>query len=71
MGGSMMPDAITMLATTAEESVQLTIGGAIIMTVSVLLVLGLMVFCMAHIPREKQPKKHHAPLEINTRDLNG
>ena len=66
-----MPSSITMLATTAEESVQLTVGGAIIMTVSVLLVLGLAVFCMTHILREKEPQKHHAPLEIDTRDLNG
>ena len=64
-----MPGAITMLATTAEESVQLTVGGAIIMTVSVLLVLGLMFFCMAHILREREPQRHHAPLEINTQDL--
>ena len=71
MGGAMILRTITMLAATTDESVQLTVGGAIIMTLSVLLVLGLMVFCMAHILREKEPKKHHAPLEINTHDLNG
>jgi hypothetical protein len=62
---------MAMLATTAENSVQLTVGGAIIMTVSVLLVLGLVIFCMTHILREKEPRKHRAPLEIDTRDLNG
>ena len=66
-----MPSSITMLATTAEEGVQLTVGGAIIMMVSVLLVLGLVFFCMTHILREKKPERHHAPLEIDTRDLNG
>lgn len=64
-----MQTTITMLASTVDDNVQLTAGGAIVMMVSVLLVVGLMTFCMAHILREKRPEKHHAPLEIDTRDL--
>ena len=65
----MMIEAAGLLATTVTNQVQLTVGGAIIMTVCILLVLGLMGFCMVRILREKEPERHHAPLEINTHDL--
>jgi heme/copper-type cytochrome/quinol oxidase subunit 2 len=58
------------LAQAVEAQETLTIGGAAIMLVSVALVLGLNVFCFWRIFRERQPTEHHhAPLEINTRDL--
>ena len=65
----MMIEAAGLLATTGTNQVQLTVGGAIIMTICILLVLGLMGFCMVRILREKEPERHHAPLEINTHDL--
>ena len=65
----MMNAAAGLLATTGANHIQLTVGGAIIMTVSILLVLGLMGFCMVRILREKEPERHHTPLEINTHDL--
>lgn len=47
----------------------LTVAGAVIMTLSILLVLGLAVFCMVRILREKHPEEHHhAPLDIDTHD---
>jgi hypothetical protein len=47
----------------------LTVAGAVIMTISILLVLGLTAFCMAKILRETHPEEHHhAPLDINTHD---
>lgn len=55
----------------ATEDVRLTVGGAIIMTISVVLVLGLMIFCLARILREEHPEHHHAPLDIDTHDRDG
>ena len=48
----------------------LSTAGATIMTLSVLLVLGLCAFCFWRILREAAPSEHHhAPLDIDTRDL--
>ena len=42
----------------------------VIMVFSIALVLGLMIFCIAYILREKSPSEHHhAPLDIDTRDV--
>jgi len=59
-----------LMAEAQAEQVALTVGGAIIMTLSIALVLGLNVFCMARILRETKPGEHlHAPLDIDTHDL--
>lgn len=57
------------LAQATTDEVTLTVGGVIVMTVCIVLVLGLMLICMIRILREKQPTEHHhAPLDINTHD---
>ncbi len=59
----------TILAQTAGAEDTLTVGGAVIMTLSVVLVVGLNVFCMSRILREQKPSEHHhAPLDIDTHD---
>ena len=66
----MMNTLATTLAQAADEKVTLTAAGGTIMTVSVLLVLGLCAFCFWRILREPAPSKHHhAPLDIDTHDL--
>jgi len=58
-----------LLAQTAEPELTLTAGGALIMTVSVLIVLALMGFCFWRLLREPRPSEHHrAPLDIETGD---
>ena len=48
----------------------LTAGGWIVMVACVGLVCGLAAFCFYHILSESKPSKHHhAPLDIDTRDL--
>jgi hypothetical protein len=60
------------LAQATEEPVTLTAGGGAIMTLSVLLVLSLCAFCFYRILREPAPSEHHhAPLDIDTHDLDG
>lgn len=60
------------LAQAGEQDVTLTAGGAIIMTISVGLVLGLTVFCFWRLLRESTPSEHHhVPLDIGTYDRNG
>jgi len=57
------------LAQATEEAVGLTAAGTAIMAVSVLLVLGLNVFCMFRILVERRPAESlHAPQETNTGD---
>ena len=47
-------------------------GGAAVMVVSVVLVLALTIFCILRVFREREPKKHlHAPLDIDTHDVDG
>ena len=59
----------TILAQTAGAEDTLTVGGAVIMTLSVVLVVGLNVFCMSRILREQKPSEHHhAPLDVDTHD---
>ena len=65
-----MNGMLVILGQIAPDEGGLTVTGTIIMTASVLLVLGLMVFCMTRILRETRPEEHHhAPLDIDTHDL--
>jgi Na+-transporting NADH:ubiquinone oxidoreductase subunit NqrD len=58
------------VAQAGADEVTLTVGGAVIMTLSVALVVGLNVFCMSRILREQKPSEHHhVPLDIDTHDL--
>ncbi|MCP4248570.1 MAG: hypothetical protein GY778_16090 [bacterium] len=60
----------TLLAQTSEPEVQLTIGGTVIMTLCIAMVLGLCAFCFRHVLREDQPTEHHhAPADVDTGDL--
>ena len=59
---------ITALQQTAESG-GLTVGGIVVMSVSITLVVGLMAWCMRRILREPDPgEHHHAPLEIERPD---
>jgi hypothetical protein len=59
----------TLLAQSTESEVVLEPSGMVVMGLSILLVLGLMLFCMIRILREPTPEDHHhAPLDIDTRD---
>jgi hypothetical protein len=63
--------ALAQAAVLAQE-VRLTAEGAIIMIGCIVLVLGLSAFCMSRILREPRPEEHHhAPLDIDTHDMNG
>ena len=63
---------LSALGQAGSDEVQLTGAGAIMMTLSIVLVMGLMVFCLSRILREPhQEEHHHAPLDIDTQDLNG
>lgn len=67
-----MSSVVGFIAQAAENATTLTLGGAAMMTVSVLLVLSLAAFCFWRILHEPSPSEHHhAPLDINTKDLNG
>lgn len=58
-----------LLGQAAEGQTVLTAQGALVMVICVGLVLGLFVFCMQRILRDKKPSEHHhAPLEIDTHD---
>lgn len=59
-----------LLAQTESAAEKLTISGTIVMLVTVGLVLALSAYCMWHILLEKRPKEHHhAPLDIDTHDV--
>ncbi|MCH8966332.1 MAG: hypothetical protein IID43_01515 [Planctomycetes bacterium] len=59
-----------LLGQTANDQPGLTIGGMIIMVCSIGLVLALSGFCMVKILGEQKPTEHHhAPLDIDTHDL--
>ena len=48
----------------------LNAGGWVVMVVCVGLVCGLTAFCFYHVLSESEPSEHHhAPLDIDTRDL--
>ena len=49
----------------------LTLGGWIVMVGCISLVCGLCAFCFYRVLRESSPSEHHhAPLDIDTHDLN-
>ncbi len=59
----------TLLAQSSETDVVLEPSGMVMMGLSILLVLGLMTFCLIRILREPTPQNHHhTPLDIDTRD---
>ncbi len=59
------------LGQTTESGMSLTAGGVIVMTASIAFVLGLVTFCVWRILREEHPEQHHhAPLDIDTNDVN-
>lgn len=61
---------LAVVPATAPAAVTLTVGGMLIMLASVVLVLGLNVFCLwriLHAPEVE--RRHHAPLDIDTGDL--
>ena len=61
--------AALLLSQAVNGEVQLSVAGAIVMTISIMLVCGLNAFCIYRITRESQPSEHlHAPLEIDTHD---
>ncbi len=65
----MMRNLMLLLASaTTEDDARLTFGGAVIMATCIVLVLGLLGFCLGRILWEKHPERHHAPLEIDTHD---
>ncbi len=69
MGDFAVNGLLAMLAQAATDDVGLTVGGTVVMTCSIVLVLGLLIFCMTRILREKRPTEHHhAPLDIDTHD---
>lgn len=60
------------LAQAANDSVTLTVAGATIMALCILLVLGLNVFCLLRILRPSNPaERDHAPLDVDPHDLQG
>jgi hypothetical protein len=62
-----MSEAISVLAQ-GDPTVELNAGGVVVMTLSVLLVMGLLIFCLSKILREPHPETHHhAPLDIDTK----
>lgn len=64
-----MNEWLAIFGQTTTETEGLTIGGIVVMVVSIGLVLGLMLFCIARILGQKSPSEyHHAPLDIDTHD---
>ena len=59
-----------MLGQAGAESTGLTTAGTIVMVASIGLVLALAGFCMVRLLGESKPEQHHhAPLDIDTEDL--
>lgn len=59
----------SLLAHAAGDDTGLNLGGTLMLAMSVLLVCGLVVFCVVRIMREEAPAEHlHAPLDIDTHD---
>ncbi len=59
-----------LLAQTESAAEQLTITGALLMTLSVGMVLALSGYCLWRILSEKRPEEHHhTPLDNDTRDM--
>ena len=59
-----------LLAQTESAAEQLTISGAVLMTLSIGMVLALSGYCLWRILSEKRPEEHHhTPLDIDTHDV--
>jgi hypothetical protein len=70
MGDPAMNELLPLLAQAEAEPVGLTLGGAVIMGLSTVLVLGLLIFCMSRVLRESRPEDpYHSPLDADPRDL--
>ncbi|MGD2110860.1 MAG: hypothetical protein PVI86_15890 [Phycisphaerae bacterium] len=64
-----MNDMPQLIAQAPAEEVTLTVGGIVVMAFSIVLVLGLLTFCMTRILGEQTPADHHhTPLDIDTHD---
>ena len=64
-----MTQLCIILGQTVDAQAGLTTAGAIVMASSILLVIGLSVFCAIQILRDPDPSEHHhAPLDIDTHD---
>ncbi len=60
----------TIVISQAEEVARLSGQGIALMVACIGFVLALCAFCFTRILREKQPSaRHHAPLDIDTRDV--
>lgn len=58
----------SLIGQVAPEAVRLNAGGMAIMSLSILLVLGLLGFCIYRILRCSHPERLHTPLDIDTHD---
>lgn len=59
-----------MVTTLLAQNQTLTTGGWVMMVGCISLVCGLCAFCFYRLMREPRPSDHHhAPLEIDTKDL--
>ena len=64
-----MNELLLILAQVEAEPVGLTIGGGIIMTLSTLLVIGLLIFCMTRVLRGNHSEDpYHSPLDADPLD---
>ena len=62
--------ANVLVAQADEAVVTLEPAGLVMMVLSITLIIGLTVFCIAKILGEKRPgEHHHAPLDIDTHDV--
>ncbi len=69
MGKIAVTEFCIILGQAVDTQAGLTTAGTIVMASSILLVLGLSVFCAIRILREDRPEEHHhAPLDIDTHD---
>ncbi len=60
---------LPVVAQSGVPTVELEPAGMVVMTLSVLLVCGLTIYCAVKILGDKSPSEHHhAPLDIDTRD---
>ena len=59
-----------MLAQAGDATVRLEPAGMVVMALSILIVVGLTLFCIVRIMRDKSPAEHHhVPLDIDTHDV--
>jgi hypothetical protein len=65
-------DAMTILSllaqVPADPAYRITLGGWVIMLLSVGFVTGLLAWCISRVLRESSPQKLHSPLDTETPD---